>query len=88
MGIIDWVKTPEGAFILGMPVGYFLIDWGKKKLGVYLKETGENIGRNIATAIRTQTNGEHEISYKNLEEKVDVLISRFSEMEKKFYESR
>jgi len=86
MGLTDWLKQPEVAFLLGMPVGYVVIDWGKKQVSAYLKKTGEDIGRNIATAIRTQGNGGYEMpAYQMLDKKLDDILSKVSNLEKKVY---
>jgi hypothetical protein len=81
MGMLDIIKQPEVAFLLGMPVGYVVIDYGRKKLNSYMKSAGEEMGRNIAVAIRNQN---AELSqYQNLDRKLDDLISRVSNMERK-----
>jgi len=88
MGLLDWLKQPEVAFLLGMPVGYVVIDYGRKKLSAYIKETGQEIGKNIAVAMKTQTNGGYELSqeYQLLDKKLDSLLSKVSEIEKKVYQ--
>lgn len=88
MGLIDWLKQPEVTFLLGMPVGYIVIDWGKKQVSAYLKKTGEDIGKNIATAIRTQTNGGHEMPYQTIDKKLDDILSKVSNLEKEVYGAR
>lgn len=90
MGLIDWLKQPEVTFLLGMPVGYVVIDWGKKQVSAYLKKAGEDIGKNIATAIRTQTNAGHEMStsYQTLDKKLDDILSKVSNLEKEIYGAR
>lgn len=87
MGLTDWLKQPEVAFLLGMPVGYVVIDWGKKQISAYLKKTGEDIGQNIAAAIRTQGNGGQEmpVVYQKLDKKLDDILSKVSNLEKEVY---
>lgn len=90
MGLLDLLKQPEVAFLLGMPVGYVVIDWGKKRISTYVKETGEEIGKNIATAIRTQPNGGYELpaAYQMLDRKLDSLLEKVSEIEKGVYKRK
>lgn len=87
MGLSDWLKQPEVAFLLGMPVGYVVIDYGRKKLSAYVKETGQEIGKNIAIAMKTQANGGYELppGYQVLDKKLETLLSKISEIEKKVY---
>ena len=88
MGLLDWLKQPEVAFLLGMPVGYVVIDYGRKKIEAYVKETGQEIGKNIAVAMKTQANGGYELppAYQLLDKKLDSLLSKVSEIEKKVYQ--
>ncbi len=86
MGVIDWIKTPEGAFLIGMPVGYVVVNWAKGQITTYIERTGEEIGRNIARGMgqRTSENGgcsdlDAGRIYKTLED----LSARLSEIEKK-----
>lgn len=90
MGVLDMLKQPEVAFLLGMPVGYVVIDWGKKRISTYIKETGQEIGKNIATAIHTQGNGGHELpaAYQSLDKKLDDVLSKVSEIEKEVYKGK
>jgi hypothetical protein len=86
MGVLDLVKKPEVAFLLGMPVGYFAIDFGRKKISSYMKSAGEEMGRNIAEAIKRQgASSELPQGYVMLDRKLDTLLSRMSDMEKKVY---
>ena len=90
MGLLDALKQPEVAFLLGMPVGYFVIDWGKKKIGAYIRQTGEEIGKDIAAAINTQTNGGHGLPtpYQMLDKKLDDLLTKVSDIEKEVYKGK
>lgn len=86
MGILDWIKTPEGAFIIGMPVGYFVIGWAKKQMTAYLERTGEDIGRNIARGMgqRTSTSGGYaEFDVARVYQALEDLSSRIEKIEKK-----
>ena len=84
MGLTDTLKRPEVAFLIGMPVGYVVIDYGKKKLGSYMKDVGQEIGKNIAVAMKTQAGIE---PYQQLEKKLDNLILELAEIKKKVYQS-
>ncbi|HKZ45706.1 MAG TPA: hypothetical protein VJ343_03300 [archaeon] len=83
MGLTDTLKRPEVAFLLGMPVGYVVIDYGKKKLGSCMKDVGQEIGKNIAVAMKAQAGIE---PYQQLEKKLDNLLLELAEIKKKVYQ--
>ncbi|MDI6798546.1 MAG: hypothetical protein QMD12_00910 [Candidatus Aenigmarchaeota archaeon] len=84
MGFLDWLKTPEGAFIIGMPVGYFVIDFAKKQLTAYLERTGVEIGKSIARGMgqKTLTNGYYELDPARVYKALEDLSSRIANIEK------
>ncbi|MGC8812726.1 MAG: hypothetical protein ACP5O8_04060 [Candidatus Aenigmatarchaeota archaeon] len=61
MGIVEWLKTPEGAFIVALPVGYFGGRWVEGKLNSYLQKNREVMRESIKQAVRegigSATNG-------------------------------
>ncbi|MEM5834821.1 MAG: hypothetical protein QXQ69_03170 [Candidatus Aenigmatarchaeota archaeon] len=97
MGIIDWLKTPEGAFVIALPIGYFGGKWLEGKITDYLQKNREVMRENIKQAIREGLSGNPEPTYslitkeiQKLENKLENLIlsqyqelsSRISKLEK------
>ena len=82
MGLLDWLKTPEGAFLLGMPIGYLLINWGKSKFQAYLEKTGKEIGKNIAQGMGIRRREYEPVELEKLYRILESLDSRISNLEK------
>ena len=40
------------AYLLGMGSGYFVVNWGKKKLDEYMERTGERLSEKIVRKIK------------------------------------
>jgi hypothetical protein len=61
MGIVEWLKTPEGAFFVALPTGYFVGKWIEGKVREYTQKSRETMRETIREAIsegmRSTTNG-------------------------------
>jgi len=92
MGIIEWLKTPEGAFVVALPIGYFGGRWLEGKLSNYLQKNREVMRESIRQAVRegigSATNGGLPYSnevyitkiLKELQEIKETMTSNYKEL--------
>jgi len=88
MGIGEYIKSPEGIITgIGIAVGgYFVGNWLREKVNSYFEKTGQEIGRNIAREIKTQStmaNGGYELDVTRVYKALDDLSSRIANIEKR-----
>lgn len=87
MGIVEWLKTPEGAFVVALPLGYFGGRWLEGKLNDYLQKNREVMRESITQAVREGIRSTNGGSIYFGQEYITRILKEFQEtMDMKFQE--